>query len=190
MKSSGRNKFNKFHFIIKTLVFFFSLFGSKINYKLLCVFRRVGGKQGLLFRYVFLKNSANDVGINVAIHPGVYMFNVHKLTIGSNVSIHPMCYIESAGEVNIGNNVSIAHSTSLISTNHEWSDRSLPIKYNPISFSSITIKDDVWIACGVRILAGVVIQSRSIIAAGAVVNKNVLGNSIYGGVPAKLIKEL
>ena len=52
------------------------------------------------------------------------------------------------------------------------------------------MEDDVWIACGVRILAGVKVGKRSIIAAGAVVNKGVDSNSIVAGVPAVAIKTI
>src|SRR5690606_10684526 len=103
---------------------------------------------------------------------------------------HSNCYIDANGEVEIGNNVSIAHNSTILSTNHDWSDITVPIKYNPVTYGKVLISNDVWVGCGCRILAGVHIQSRSIIAAGAVVNKNVSPKTIVGGVPAKLIKQL
>ena len=66
----------------------------------------------------------------------------------------------------------------------------MPIKYNPSVCSPIVVNDDVWIGCGCRILAGVEIGDRVVIAAGAVVNKNVERNSLYAGVPAKKIKSI
>lgn len=62
-------------------------------------------------------------------------------------------------------------------------------KVNSI-FASVVIEDDVWIGCGVRILSGVKISERSVVAAGAVVNKQFERRSLIGGVPAKLIKKL
>lgn len=187
---AGRDQFKRMEGIIRLLVSFFSIFGQRGNYILLRSFRNVNGKIGLLVRYICLKNIAKKVGSNVSIQPGVFLFNLQNVEFGNNVSIHPMCYIEGAGGVAIGDNVSIAHATSLISTNHTWEDAAIPIKYNQETFAKILIDEDVWIGCGVRILAGVTIKRRSIVAAGAVVNKSFNEKSLLGGVPAKLIKVL
>jgi acetyltransferase-like isoleucine patch superfamily enzyme len=118
------------------------------------------------------------------------MFNIFLISIGNNVSIHPMCYIDGAGEIEIGNDVSIAYASSILTTNHTWNDSCIPIKYNKETFSKVKIDNDVWIGCGCRILAGVTLHRRSVIAAGAVVTVDVEPNSIYGGIPAKLIKKI
>ena len=141
-------------------------------------------------RYICIKRLAAKCGDNVAIFPHVTLNHIDKLMIGDNVSIHTMCYLDAFGGINIGNNVSIAHQTSLISFDHTYSDSSKPIKYNHIKKGLITIEDDVWIGCGCRILQGVKIGTRSIIAAGAVVNSETLPKHIYGGVPAQIIKEI
>ncbi len=101
-----------------------------------------------------------------------------------------MCYLEAAGGIKIGNDVSIAHSSSLVSVNHSWNNPEIPIKYNKEIFLPIQIDDDVWIGAGVRILAGVRLKKRTVVAAGAVVNKSFDENLLIGGVPAQLIKEL
>jgi len=187
---SGREQFNKLKYAINLLAEVFKIFGKEGNYYFLKFFRNTNGKTGLLLRYIFLKNCCKGVGDNVSLHPGVFLFNLKLVYIGSNVSIHPLCYIDGAGGITIGDNVSIAHNCTIITTNHQWGDRSLPIKYNKELHKSVYIDNDVWLGCGVRVLAGVHIKSRSIIAAGAVVNKNVESNAIYGGVPAKKIKEI
>ena len=96
-----------------------------------------------------------------------------------------MCYFECSGGLMIGNNVSIAHSSSILTSTHTYSDFNLPIKYNEILKKTVVIHDDVWIGCGVRILCGVHIDTRCIIGANSLVNKSVDSFSIYGGVPAK-----
>lgn len=187
---TGRNQFKRYKPIITLIIFIFKLFGQRINNILLSLFRNTNGKLGLFLRYVFVKNLAKELGDNVSIHPNIFLFNLQNITIGSNVSIHPMCYIEGAGGIQIGNDVSIAHNTSLISTNHTWDDQDISIKYNPETYSKILIEEDVWIGCGVRILAGVRVYSRTVVAAGAVVSKSCDGSSIIGGVPAKVIKRI
>ena len=187
---TGRERFRKYHKIISGLAICFSIFGKKGNYFFLKLCRNTNGKLGLVLRFLFLKNSAESVGLNVSVQPGVFLLNIAKLKIGNNVSIHPMCYIDAEGGINIGNDVSIAHSSSVLSTNHDWSDQNVPIKYNKVTFGKVTINDDVWIGCGVRILAGVEIGTRAVVAAGSVVNKNVEGRSVVAGIPAKMIKSI
>lgn len=142
------------------------------------------------FRYVLLKCFVPKCGDNIKVGTNVQIIGWDKIELGSNISIHSNCYIDASGGLKIGDDVSVAHNSSILTTNHGWSDDTLPIKYNPLSFRKVIIEDDVWIGCGCRILAGTVIQSRSIIAAGAVVNRSIEGNSIYGGIPAKIIKKI
>lgn len=139
-------------------------------------------------RYILLKSLIKYCGDNVRIGTNVKIKNWKGLSIGSNVSIHDFCYLECAGTIVIEDNVSIAHGSSILSTSHQYNDISIPIKYNQLLTNEVYIKGDVWIGCGCRILYGVTINSRSIVAAGAIVNKNVESNSIYGGIPAKKIK--
>lgn len=187
---TGRESFSKYSKIIAICQRMFSFFGRRNNLLLLNSFRHTNGKSGLLLRYVLLKNLAKNIGDNVSIQPGVYLLNVKNLQIGNNVSIHPMCYIDAEGGITIGNNVSIAHNSSILSTNHDWSDIKIPIKYNAVTNKPVKINDDVWIACGVRILAGVEIGSRCVVAAGSVVNKYIASNTLVAGVPAKTIKSI
>lgn len=73
---------------------------------------------------------------------------------------------------------------------HTWDDISMPIQYNPESNGKVIIEEGVCRGCGVRVLAGVTLQKRTVIAAGAVVNKSGPGHAVYCGVPAKLIKRI
>ena len=188
--ATGREKFKKNKAVIDLMVKFFGFFPKQILWFLLRFFRNTNGKFGLLFRYLLVKNLSKKCGDNVSIQPNVFLFNLQNISFGTNVSIHPMCYIDGSGEIEIGDNVSIAHSSTVISSNHTWQDVSLPIKYNKETHSKVTIKEDVWIGCGCRILAGVTINNRAVVAAGSIVNKDVETNSVYAGVPAKFIKKV
>ena len=145
---------------------------------------------GAWIRYILLKNLAQKLGESVYIGPYVTIKCPENLSIGDNVSIHCFTYIDASGKVTIGKNVSIAHNCSLISFEHTYDEPSLPIKDNPCRHEPICIKDDVWLGCGVRILAGVTIYNRSICAAGCVVTKSFTNNVILGGIPAKIIKTI
>ncbi|MVZ65763.1 acyltransferase [Sphingobacterium sp. DK4209] len=143
----------------------------------------------LSLRYCLLASRAR-IGKNVYIGTHVIIKNWSNFVCGDNLSIHDFCYIDAVGIIEIGNNVSIAHGSSLISFNHTFEDLSFPIKYNQVVYEKIKIHDDVWIGCGVRVLCGVEIEERCVVAAGAVVNKSVPKHNLVGGVPAKLIKEI
>lgn len=139
-------------------------------------------------RYCLLAASARSCGENVFIGRRVVIKNIDKLSLGCNVSIHSDCYIDAYGGVVIGNDVSIAHGSSVLSFEHTFGDARCPIKYNPISSSGVKIEDDVWIGCGVRILDGACIESRVVVAAGAVFKGNAESASVYAGVPAKRVR--
>ena len=152
-------------------------------------FRNMGGMIGLGIRFVCLHRLAKHCGSNVAIFPHVIIKRLELLDLGDNVSIHPFCYIDALGGIKVGNDVSIAHNCSLISFNHTWTDLQTPIKYNKIDKAPISIADDVWLGCGVRVIGPCRIGSRTVIAAGAVAKGEINGNSLYGGVPVRLIRE-
>lgn len=159
----------------------------KLMYRL---FSGMGGKTGELLRYVVFHELVKECGKNVVIKKHVYFYDIKEMVCGSNVSFHEMCYISAVGGLKIGDDVSIAHGSSILTTNHTWNDKTKPIKYNKVTMNPVIIDDDVWIGCGVRILAGVHIGKRSIVAAGAVVTKDVDKNTLVGGCPAKKIKNI
>ena len=114
---------------------------------------------------------------------------VVTLEIGSNTYIGELNNIRAAGTTKIGNNCLISQGVSIIGGNHSYAI-GIPITQQPsrIDRVGIVIHDDVWIGTNATILAGVTIGRGAVVGAGSVVTKDVLPNSIVGGVPAKLIK--
>lgn len=110
------------------------------------------------------------------------------IRIGNKCSVNPYTLLYGQGNLTIGNNVRIATQCVVIPSNHNYSDPNKPILNQGLTNLGITIKDDVWIGCGVRILDGVVIAEGCVIGAGSVVTKSTIPYGIYAGVPAKLIK--
>lgn len=154
------------------------------------VFTVSDSKIAVTSRYMYLKKYASFIDRNIYVGKFVCLKNIDRLTIGKNVSIHSFSYIDAYGEIFIGDNVSIANHRTLISSEHTWDDRNMPIKFNAICPKKIIIEKDVWIASGVRILGGNIIRERNIIGAGAVLTKNTEPNSLYVGIPAKRMKEV
>ncbi|MCD8914589.1 acyltransferase [Staphylococcus simulans] len=169
---------------------FLKVIPERIRYSLLELNSGTNMKIQLAVRYLLVASLAKSIGDNVYIGKNITLKNLKRVRIGKNVSIHDLCYVDGYGGISIGNDVAIAHNTSILSTNHTWKDKNIPIKYNPVEKGKVIINDDVWIGCGVRVLANVTIGQRSVIAAGSVVNKDINNNSVYAGVPAKKIKEI
>lgn len=113
-----------------------------------------------------------------------------NVTIGNNCSIQTHSLIVGYKEfgVEIGNNVRIAPFVTMISANHNFDRVDIPIYCQGVSAKKIVIEDDCWIASRVNIMAGVTIGKGSVIAAGAVITKDVEPYSVMGGVPANIIK--
>lgn len=112
-----------------------------------------------------------------------------RLVIGNRFAINGNARIiaDCDGEVIIGNEVMIGPNAVIRASNHGHERHDVSIWEQGQTGGKIVIGDDVWIAANVVILPGVTIGSHSIIAAGAVVTKDVTAYSIVAGVPAKLI---
>jgi len=93
------------------------------------------------------------------------------------------------GPVTIGNNVITAQHVVMSGLNHVYTDIAIPISRQEVKTAAITIEDDCWIAANVVITAGVRIGKHTVIAAGAVVTKDVPPYSIVAGNPGKVIKK-
>lgn len=94
------------------------------------------------------------------------------------------------GPVTIGSHVNLAQGITVTALNHNFSVSTQPIDQQGVSTNPITIEDDVWIGANAVILPGVTIGTHCVVAAGAVVKKDVPSHSLVAGVPAKVIKQI
>ena len=94
------------------------------------------------------------------------------------------------GPVSIGNHVNLAQGITVTALNHIFEDTEKRIDEQDVSTTPVTIEDDVWIGANAVILPGVHIGSHCVVAAGAVVTKDVPPHSLVAGVPAKVIKQI
>ena len=109
------------------------------------------------------------------------------LSVGSRSNIGPYCYIGCSGKIEIGENVLMGPRVTIIAENHNFVDTEIPIKDQGVTRESIKIGNDCWLGGNSVILAGTHIGDGSIIAAGAVVTKDVPPYTIVAGVPARVI---
>lgn len=94
------------------------------------------------------------------------------------------------GPVTIGNHVNLAQGITVTALNHNFENPDQRIDEQGVSTNPVTIGDDIWIGANAVILPGVSIGSHSVVAAGAVVTKDVPPHSLVAGVPAKIIKQI
>lgn len=119
---------------------------------------------------------------------GLYAQN-GNLEIGDNLSMNVGAIISAnGGAIRIGNDVSIGHYTVLRAADHAFDRTDIPIKSQGHASGCIVIEDDVWIAAHCTITTNVRIGKGAVVAAGAVVTKDVAPYTVVGGVPAKFIK--
>ena len=129
-------------------------------------------------------NSEID-GTTVVFTPLYINYGKHT-KIGKGVFINFNCTILDLGGVTIEDGVLIAPNVSLLSEGHPFS----AAERHALIPKSVHIKKNAWIGAGATILQGVTVGENSIVAAGAVVSRDVPGNVIVGGIPAKVIKEI
>lgn len=108
--------------------------------------------------------------------------------IGSNTTLTEGAFISVCQRVDIGMNSLIGEYCSIRDANHEISDVERPIVDQPMAPLPIVVGQNVWLGRGVAVLAGSLIGSGAVVGANSVVNREILPNSVNGGVPSKLIR--
>lgn len=175
---------------------------------IIILFRNIAINIWMLIYYFIGNIRASLMGVRIGsgarISPKASVRNAYFIgnaTIGSSVILGEGSYINS-GEImtgNIGKYCSLAYNVTIGPTEHDpelsitspslAKKRGLSSKVVEKAKVPPIIEDEVWIGANVVVLKGVRIGSGSIIAAGAVVTKNIPPMEIWGGVPAKFIKK-
>ena len=128
------------------------------------------GRQSVIESYCCINNAVGDVVIGDHTRIGIH-----------NTIIGPVC---------IGNHVNLAQGITVTALNHNFEDTTQRIDEQGISTKPVIIGDDVWIGANAGVLPGVTIGRHCVVAAGAVVTKDVPDHSVVGGIPAKILKTL
>ena len=126
-----------------------------------------------------------EIDDNVAIVSPFYCDCGCRMTLGKNIVINKGATILSPAGVVIEDNVLIGPEVKIVTVDHDLSDR-----HNLLHFGKVTIRENAWICIGAIICPGVTIGRNAVVAAGAVVTKDVPDNVMVGGNPARIIKEV
>ncbi|SRR6266498_1234164 len=108
------------------------------------------------------------------------------IQIGKNVFINHACTFLDMGGITIEDEVLLGPRVNLVTENHPLN----PADRRALICKPIVIKRKAWIGAAATILPGVTIGENAVVAAGAVVSKDVPANTIVGGIPAKIIKTI
>lgn len=138
------------------------------------------------FRKIWKKITGNELETNTTISLP-FQINIGTSTvIGKNVFINSDCTFLDLGGITIEDDVLIAPKVSLLTEGHPVE----PEQRKALFAKPILIKRNVWIGAGAIILPGVTIGENSIVAAGAVVSKDVPDNVVVGGIPSRILKNI
>lgn len=128
------------------------------------------GKRSVIESYACINNAVGDV------------------IIGDHTRIGLHCTV--IGPVTIGSHVNLAQGITITALNHNFNESQQRIDQQGVSTHPVTIGDDVWIGTNAVILPGVTIGSHVVIAAGAVVSKDIPDHSLAMGIPATVRKTI
>lgn len=119
-----------------------------------------------------------------------------NIYVGEECFVNYNCTFLDVSPITLGNGVWIGANVNLVTPNHpllaeERLNADYPDGRHDLEYSDpITIKDGCWICSGVTICGGVTIGENSVVAAGAVVTRDVPPNSLVAGVPARVIRQI
>lgn len=139
-----------------------------------------------VIRNLLSQITGSEIDESVAIFTPLQINYGKHTKIGKNVFINFDCVFLDLGGITIEDNVLIAPKVSLLSEGHPLS----PADRQSLVPGRIHIKKNAWIGAGATILPGVTVGENSLVAAGAVVSKDVPDNTVVGGVPAKILKSI
>ena len=109
-----------------------------------------------------------------------------NITIGKDVFINSGCHFQDQGGIEIGDGALIGHNVVLATINHDLN----PKENRKNHYAAIKIGAHVWIGSNATILPGVTIGDYAVVAAGAVVTRDVPAMTVVGGVPARVLKTI
>ena len=125
-------------------------------------------------------------GQNVRLRMPLVVYGADQLRFGNDVDVGEFVVLRASGGLTIGDRVLIAASAVVTTRGHPEA----PPRYGKVVDAPVVIEDDVWVGAAAVILPGVTVGRGSIVAAGAVVTKDVAPMTLVGGVPAAPIRAI
>ncbi|MFT2008716.1 DapH/DapD/GlmU-related protein [Pontibacter sp. 13R65] len=137
-------------------------------------------------RIILGQITESEIDASTAVFPPLYINYGKNTKIGKNVFINFGCTFLDLGSITIEDYVMLAPGVKLLSESHPLSSENR----QSLVAKPIHIKRNAWIGANATILQGVTVGENAVVAAGAVVSKDVPDNAVVGGIPAKLIRAI
>ncbi len=137
-------------------------------------------------RRIFSELIGKEVEPGFRIFPPFYTECGQNISVGKNVFINCCCHFQDQGGIYIGDGALIGSHVVLATINHGLAPSERADNFP----ASIRICRNVWVGAHVTVLPGVTIHDNAVVAAGAVVTKDVPANVVVAGVPAKTVKTI
>ena len=137
-------------------------------------------------RAIFSELTGKPVDDTFGLFPPFYTDCGKNISVGRQVFINMGCKFQDQGGISIGDGTLLGHNVVIATINHDPA----PLKRRSMMLRPVCIGKNVWVGSGAVLLPGVTIGDGAIIAAGAVVHRDVPANTAVGGVPAKILKNI
>jgi len=137
-------------------------------------------------RAIMEKLTGKKIDDSFRLFPPFYTDFGKNISIGKDVFINSCCHFQDQGGIEIGDGALIGHNVVLATINHDID----PAQNRKNHYAPIKIGAHVWLGSNVTVLSGVTIGEWSVVAAGAVVTKDVPPYTVVGGVPAKVLRQV
>jgi putative colanic acid biosynthesis acetyltransferase WcaF len=124
------------------------------------------------------------LGSGSSIHRRCRVYRPYRITIGDHTVINYGVLLDGRGGLSIGDNVSVSEGVAILTMDHDVDDPGFAFRSDPV-----TIEDYVFVGSYARILPGVVVGEGAVVAACAVVTRDVEPYTVVGGVPARYIRD-
>ncbi len=146
---------------------------------------------GKLVRFNVENKGCLDLGSKTWISDFSYISaNGGKVTLGDNNFFNTNCRIISKCAVTIGDNNLFGQNVVIVDHDHRFDDPNELISKQGYTSSAITVGSNIWVGANVLICQGVSICDRVVVAGNAVVTRDITESGVYGGIPAKKIKDI
>jgi acetyltransferase-like isoleucine patch superfamily enzyme len=135
-------------------------------------------------RALFARLTGVSIDPSFWLLPPFYTDFGRNIGVGRNVFINHACEFMDRGGITIGDNVLIGPKVNLVTINHPLD----PTRRRSTHCAPIVVEDGAWLGAAVSVMPGVTIGRNAVVAANAVVTRDVARNTVVGGIPARFIR--
>jgi acetyltransferase-like isoleucine patch superfamily enzyme len=145
-----------------------------------------GYREPAHIRALFARLTGAPIDPSFWLLPPFYTDFGRNIRVGRNVFVNHACEFMDRGGITIGDNVLIGPKVNLVTINHPLD----PARRRSTYCAPIAIEDGAWLGAAVSVMPGVTIGRNAVVAANAVVSRDVPRNTVVGGIPARVIRDI